>query len=611
MAKTSKAVKKFSEFSIDDAKKAISSKMTTAITESKYYFEGDHWQDGKAWTGPSPSETSSMYGTVMNQIKKQFTSKNAVLEVVGRHVDAVLARVESGWYFVSKKVSATGTAPGIRVQEDNVTKVADGKPPVKSEDPNKELIDEATDALNQWWEERQVSSHIRSAVEKLKYAGRGGIRIFIPSGKVVGNGESTTIPECKSITDALQYIYVESPNVDAATEVLDRSTMEKMYVYVYKDKGIDGTDYEYYESCYYDPITKLTVIKFQTKDPNVDSTEIAIDFDKRSIFFEMVMNPLVTDQVKQNQNMLNVSLTMMARNVIIGGFLERVILSADMPGDWVEDATQPGGKRYVPKTVDVGPGKIPVLYPIEYTDEEGRKTITRPDIRYRDPVSVDTFSQTKQQYYNCILEDCEQTHMIIAGDAFASGEARIQARANFAVSVLRTKPQVDNLVAWLLSTVLEMADYFSSKSKNFRKIKPVVDIRPDTGPLTPDEKRIAIEMYKSGLMSREAAMVLLGSENPDEEIDKIENEKRITTPAELAQILTALSKTGWELALDQLPEVDVNIIGLSPRDIKKYVKQLEDKAKRDAESKVGGSPNGSTNKPGSQAPGPSGGGDGE
>lgn len=619
----------FDVYDLTRVRMLIGQLQTKDLMRAKDFFKGDHWRKGNEWNGPCPSEGDPERGRVMEMIHKGFVSKNAVAEVVNRHADGILSRLESSWFFVPT-VGSTGIGPDIDVRgpigpeptnavgdqppvdPNSPTPVANPNTPQLPNDsamtPNQKLCIEVEPILKKWWKEKGVSEEVRKAVEALLWGGRGGLRLFIPVGKLV-NGQ---IPQEDTLEEQLEYIYVEHPDPDTATLALDRATMEQVAMnlqWIYDPTA--RRQYLYVEIAFVDFNTGLTIIKFDTDNPMAQPTTVVVDFNRQNIFYEMQQDPMITESVLSSQRLLNKSLTMMSRNVDLGGFLERVILNANLPGEWVSDKSAPTGKRFVPRPIPVGSGKITTLTSQVIEDEEGKKTVLPVSVIYRDPVSIDTFSETKREAYAAILEDCEQAHMLTAGDQFASGEARIQARANFATSLNRTKPKVDNLIVWLLDTVLQMAATFSGDVGKYESIKAVSDLRPDVGPLTPAERTVVIEMYKTGLMARATAMVMLGIDNPNEEILRIKDEKTITTPLEKAAILTALSKTGWSLAWDQLPDVDDFILGLQRRDIDKYVSQLKQEAEIEAPSggnsgEMGGSPKGSTNKPHSQDPGPSG-----
>ena len=628
---TSALVQILGTFDTNKVQQELGRNIPTGVTVRLKYFNEDHWQGGDGWVGPAPSPTSAGFAQVMTTIEKQFVSKNVVREVVSRHSDAVLARLSSGWLVLhdvqleaavnsgkntviggsaaanasgAPSPSQTSTPPPAPTQSSTTSATT---PTGQQTDPT--VIDPAVlqqvhdieVAITQWWKDKRISEEITKAVENMLLTGKGGIRLFVPSGKLVGK----TVPTFP-FPQILDFIYAEALTPDVATMVIDKTTMEEIYLHSYSAYDVaNAKSFRSSEMCYRDPSTNLTIIQLDSENPNTPAVQIIVDMQGRNIFFEMSRPRIITDQVISQQKLMNMAFTMMSRNVVTGGFLERVITNAELPETTVTDSTQPGGIRRIPEPIDMGPGKIANIKGVVVENEDGSRSITTPGIHYKDPVDVQTFIETTRASYNTVLEDTYQTFAATGTDSL---DTKIQARANFAASLVKTKVQVDNMVSWLVETTLQMCGTFSGNPTLFVPFHCISDVRPDTGPLTPEERKVVIEQYKTGLMSREAAMILLGTDNADEEIAKIESEKQITTPTEKALILTALSKTGWSLAWDQLPEIDESILGITPRDVNAYIAQLKKEADLQAPSggnsgASGGSPQGSTNKPGSQAPG--------
>src|SRR5690554_1565544 len=74
--------------------------ITTVVDEEESkrlkYFQGDHWQDGEGWMGPTLSVDSPGFRELLGSIQRMFIFNNMCKQVVKRHVDAVLAK-EPQW----------------------------------------------------------------------------------------------------------------------------------------------------------------------------------------------------------------------------------------------------------------------------------------------------------------------------------------------------------------------------------------------------------------------------------------------------------------------------------------------------------------------------------
>lgn len=484
------------------------------IEQARAYFKGDHWEDGKGWIGPRPPQDDENYTSILEQIEAAFVSKNVVAEIVRRHRDGVIGH-EPIW-------SLTVRRP-----------LAEGKSPTKKE---QDLIDEAEALLTSWWDARKPHKILKRMVAKLLWARRGSLRLFVPTGKRKKQegqgGKVEAIVPKGSPDEVIQRIYLVDPEPEQAGVLVDTDTMEEVGVWSWKDsKGKAKVELSYTDEA------GQTVVRVLSEDGSEESEALALG--GRLTIFEVERDPVVTKQVIQNQRLVNQAMTMLPRNVNLGGFLERVIFNAQMPGYEVDDADAPNGKRFVPLPYKLGAGTTNVLKGIEIKDEDGTKRIASPSIQYKDPVPVTTFKDTKQIGYENILEETDQIHVLVAGDATASGESRKQARAGFESSLLDTKPEVDGAVRWLLETVLALAAAFSGQPGRYASLRAVAQCRIDAGPRTADEDRQVGESYDRGLLSRATAMSRIGVEDVDAESAAIDAEREAAISAGQAKAAAA------------------------------------------------------------------------
>jgi hypothetical protein len=239
----------------------------------------------------------------------------------------------------------------------------------------------------------------------------------------------------------------------------------------------------------------------------------------------MEREPLIGEQVRQQQKLLNLAKTMLARNVVVGGFLERVLLNAQVPGTWSRDAAT-GEETFTAGTFSVGAGTTNFFAGVPIVDTEGNTTgYANPSVVYRDPVPVSTFVETEQHAYRGILSETRQMHALISGDAAASGESRKQALYDFTMSLMDTAEEVERALRWLLETVLNLAAVFSGEPGRYVGLRVNAMARIDVGPLSADDQRALTELVGARLMSRRKAMARLGIDDPDAEEQQIEQEQ--------------------------------------------------------------------------------------
>jgi hypothetical protein len=264
------------------------------------------------------------------------------------------------------------------------------------------------------------------------------------------------------------------------------------------------------------------------------------------------------------------SLTMLDRNAIQGGFLERVILNAEPPGEWVSDPNSPNGKKFVPKPMQIGAGRTTFIGSrVVESNESGDPPIILPaDIRWKDPIKPDTFIATAAEHRHGIYEEASQLHALISGDATASAVSRVQARADFLDSLSKTKPQVDDAIRWLMEIALDHACFFAGidRETEFGLIRASCDVQMSTGPLTPEERQAVMDMVEKEMLSLETAMQLLGVEDVDAERSRLSQEAANPNPARKLKMMDTYTKAGYTFAPDQLGAIDKEL-GVEERDM--------------------------------------------
>lgn len=481
----------------------------TGYAANRRLYDGDHWLDNVGWMGPRPGLGDADSASVLLEIRRAFISKNAVREVVDRHVGGVMGK-EPAWKFTVRRPLGKVEEK----QEDGTTKTIDEEP-LPAEQA---LIDEAETALTEWWDTRGAHTLIQDVAATLLMAKRAALRLFVPPGLVEQDKDTgaVSVPVAGDLSESLTRIYVKGPDPTQSTVVTDENTQQQAGIFLYRDD--DKTDKA--ELVYLDD-AGLTLIRIL--GTTAQSTAAPLDLGGRLTIYEMNRAALITPQVRQLQALLNMALTMMGRNVVLAGFLERILLNVQLPGVFEGEGD---ARRFVPDTFRVGAGTTNALMGATYTDEQGITRMATPSVVYRDPVPVETFKQTKEEAYTAILEETDQLHALISGDATASGESRKQARADFEQSLLDTQAQLNRAGRWLLETVLAMGAAFAGTPGKFAELRAVFECRIDAGPMSSDDLRILTELSGSQqLLSRETAMARVGVDDVDSEIERIASEE--------------------------------------------------------------------------------------
>lgn len=473
--------------------------------ENRKYYEGDHWQKGEQWVGPSVDRNVEGGAELWAQLEKAFVSKNLIRECVNRHADAFIGQ-EPRWGFTVRR--ALGEIK---------TKNEFGDEVIKRESPTDEeqaLIDEAEALLTTWWDNRRVMPQLQAAAQALGWAGRAALRLYTPPSVLNAFGEI----EQEELDRSLEKIYVLHTDPAQSGVLLDEHGVEIGAFYQYSDGDIDFEERVFLDD---EGNTIIAVYKGEQLQEYV-----IYPLDRRLTIHEMRRPELIQQSTKQNQNLVNMAKTMMSRNVVQGGFLERIIMNAQMPGEWKRNETTKK-MEFIPAPFKVGPGTTNMLSGIQETDDQGRPTgrLANPSVYYRDPVPVDTFLDTKRDAeYDVYSEFC-QLHVLMASDATATGVSRQQATSDFEASIEPSQREIERLIRWLLETALKMAAVFSGEPDKFDELRAYVECRTSTTKPTPDEQRIAIEQKNAGIISLETAMNRSGIDDPDAEKAVIANEQ--------------------------------------------------------------------------------------
>ncbi|MCP5016150.1 MAG: hypothetical protein GY938_12900 [Ketobacter sp.] len=276
---------------------------------------------------------------------------------------------------------------------------------------------------------------------------------------------------------------------------------------------------------------------------------------------EIFRERFVTDSMIKLQQSLDLSLSMIPRNITLAGFLERVITNGMPPGHYENGtydsagaftpATNGRAVRFVPAAHSVGPATVNFYQGVKTTDPDGSVNLTKPGVHYKDPISPQHIIDSKNAAYTAILEEARQLHVLQNGDGGVSGVSRVQARAEFNNSLSSTVRQLNRLYEWLCIAPLKIAATLSGNEGMFDSIKPSVKIRVNLGPLTPEEIDAIIKKFEAGLMSRDTALQALGSRDVEAEVLRIEEDpsSRLDLVMKQVEIATGMVENGVDFAV--------------------------------------------------------------
>lgn len=484
----------FENYTQDKALAAI--KPNDAETKSTLdYLSGNHWQMGLVWVGPPDPDVANRPTVLEQKIKPIFVSKNIIKEIIEAHRDAVIGQ-EPDWSAATREALKEG-------QDVDTTTQA--------------LIDEAEGLTTEWWDSKRIHQAIKDATTNVLATGRGCLRLFVPTAFI---GEDGT-PEKGDLKTWLGRIFLSAPDVDQQALIVDEDTQAVAGVYVTERDKKKRAELSFIDD------GGETVLRIYETDPKEVTEAQPQELGGNLLHFEMQREPLISEQIRQNQALFNTTLTMRTRNVGVGGFPERTFLNARPPSHLERDPDDAGKQIEVIDNFKVGAGVTNFVVGNTIEDENGDiKGVSTASVSYRDPVNVETFDKTERVAYHNILEESRQLHRAMSDDATAAGVSRIQAKGDFISSLRDTKPQVDAAGRWALETALALAAALSGSPGRFSALRMRFESKLDVGPLSPEERRLIREetQGEKPLRSVQSGMKELGIDDPQAMLEEIASE---------------------------------------------------------------------------------------
>lgn len=520
---------------------------TQPVKGARDFVEGDHWQGGAGWVGPAPKQGEDGWSEVMELIKKAFVSRNATLEVLERHSLGVVG-IEPSWGFTVRRP----------LEEDE-----------KLSPEEQSLIDEAEALMTEWWDERKCHKLFQDFTLDLGWGTRSALRVYVPAGvltEVEENGETYLLATADGIDKALDMIYPDHPAPEDATVYVDPMTQRWLGITRYKQMvNWQPVGLYIYELTYIDD-NGMTVI---TRTDQGASIAYPFDLGERLTLWESTRQALVSEQLLSAQKALNLALSMLPRNVVTGGFLERVILGGTMPGKWELDAdgNKIGFTAFPYKT---GAGTTNFISGQQYVDQDGKMQITTPDIKWRPASEVKPVVEAAAAAYEAILSEAHQIHILIAGESAPSGYSREQARADHAADLGKSQSEVQPAGQWFLETALALAEVIAGKPGYYTgSLKAIFQCRINTGPISVEERTQNVAEAEAGVLSEETAMERNGILDVDAEKQRINS-----TPEAKLKLLETQTTVGGQLVLMGFStELASEMVGIEKKYITKYIEE--------------------------------------
>ncbi|MEO7102861.1 MAG: hypothetical protein ABI119_05945 [Gemmatimonadaceae bacterium] len=484
-------------------------------------------------------------------IAERFVSRNMIEDITTRHTDGVVGR-EPSWGFTPQRPLDSGEAPSPGEQND---------------------IDEIEAVLTAWWDRRKLHALFQRVSQEALISGRAIIRLYVPAARlaVINTGSLPTGPKlvagaptekptpstppkasptdasniadtptttdnsegvstqgviAATLEEALDHIYVEVVTAEFGTVYTDTDSMERVGIVLYYRQGTfpGSVGPRVVETTFLegDPRTprenRNTIIRLASND----EPPVSLPLTGHLTHFAVTRPPLVGASIVSLQKALNLALSMMPRNVETGGFLERILLNAQLPGRWEVDAAGNRTGRFTPENYVTGAGTTQNIQGVEVVQPDGTVSISTPGVQFREPSPVAPTKEAIDALSAEILREAKQAH-VLGTDQVQSGISRVQARADFEKSLGRTQSAIEPAGRWLLETALTLACEFASDTAGIdpTQYRAEFNCLTDTGPLDPSEKTSVAAASQAGIVSVEYAMAAMGIEDTDAELARL------------------------------------------------------------------------------------------
>jgi hypothetical protein len=543
----------FDTWTLEQAKKAaaIGDNIKPLVTQAMKFYDGDHWQGGEGWIGPAPVQGEEGQAETLTLIERAFVSRNVIKEIVDRHTRGVVGH-EPAWRFTPRRP------------------MEDDEDPTQAEQTD---IDAIEASLTEWWDARKIPDTLSAAVTALLQAQRSHLRLFVPKGLLVEqtrevaaqDGTTTTVKSSgvtvnskDGIGGGLAWLFLDHPIPTAAAVYTDPETQQSVGIVVYKpnEGAVDKQEGPETAELTYLNESGQTVIRTVTSD-TAQGKSFTFDLGGRITIFEMDREPLITKQLTQGQKALNLALSMLPRNVVTGGFIERVLLNAQMPGYWVDEngvrtTDINARKKFVTLPYKAGAGTTNFVRGFDYKDvKTGEQKLTDPQIQWREPAPVTAPVEAKRSHYQDMLEEADQTHVLLAAEATPSGRSREEARADYVSSLSDTRKTIEECGRWLLETALALAEMFNGKPNVLgAQYRCDFSCKLNAGPISETERAANETSVEKRTMTRETAMERSGILDVDAEIAKINEEPgaQLAFLKSQLEVMKIATDTGMSLA---------------------------------------------------------------
>ena len=354
----------------------------------------------------------------VSALRRSFASTNFVKETARRHADAVI-----------------GHAPTTVMQA-----------------ASEAVAKRAHDLAMRWWQMQGAHKMLHGGTQRALVEGRAVLALRLSPAALTAQADGSMTVRLMTADDLIKYLrpaLIPSENA----WMWDDARLNRVAAYSYSTDPANvqqRTELAYVGT---DGMTYLTVW-----DEDRNQSTVKADLKGRIPYLQLLLTPLITPQVLENQRAYNVVTTMANRNTELAGFLERYMINLEPPTTSIRALDGTITKRPVMRT---GPGTMAVLFSkliprLNASNQEVFEPAGPPSYGRFEPTSAAPLTVALDLAKVNIFSETRQMFALMGADASASGRSREVAISDFGQSVQPTKRDVEALGAGLFELLLTM-----------------------------------------------------------------------------------------------------------------------------------------------------------
>lgn len=467
------------------------------MVETEAFINGDHWQNQNGWVGWVAESKSKSAISTMHFIEKAFNTKNVIGGIIKRLKGAIAGQ-----------------------QPDFAVLPKDGLTPTEAE---KAKFAQYDAALNDWFTRKDVHSEIKKFVHNRKAHGKGCLRIHVPIGLFVKDGDSWKVP-ANSFVSALDFIYVTAHDADKFVEGNDVNFGEK-YTVVRLAGNTNPSDMDMPKNQFavsYVNKDKKTVVRTVNQDNTGDTMELDLGGFPLTIVKGDYNEAIISETIKRMQKAVGCAKT----NEILAGnninFPETTFIDLELP---TEAVLQPNGKTKEVEVVPQGMGIWRKLKSRLIQDSDGGDRAVQGQMIQRQQANPEFFAKIANNNTRDMHQEAGMLYIYLADSEYASGDAKIEAMADYLILLVESKTELDTVGSTLGNAVSRLAMHLGNEEQLKDKFTFTYSSKLTLGRLTVEERRLMLDEVKMLLRSTRSYQVNAGiSDDPEKENIAIEKE---------------------------------------------------------------------------------------